>query len=133
VTANRADDRGRFFCLGRLFQRSQTDILDRTPKAQILIGDLVMTEVLQGFASETDFRRAAGAFALLEFRPMGGHEIAIATARNHRSLRTHGITPRSTIDTIIATFCIVNGHALLHSDRDFDPFERYFRLRVLRA
>lgn len=111
----------------------QTDILDRTPKAQLLIGDLVMTEVLQGFASETDFQRVASALALLEFRSMGGHEIATAAAHNHRSLRARGITPRSTIDTIIATFCIVNGHALLHSDRDFDRFERYFGLRVIRA
>ena len=111
----------------------QTDVLDRTPKAQVVIGDLIMTEVLQGFGSETDFQRVASAFALLEFKPMGGREIAIAAAHNHRLLRTRGVPPRSTIDTIIATFCVVNGHALLHSDRDFDPFERYFGLRVVRA
>ncbi len=110
----------------------QTDTLDRIPKARILIGDLIMTEVLQGFASETDFRRVAGAFALLEFRPTGGRAIAIAAARNHRALRSRGVTPRSTIDTIIATFCIAEGHDLLHCDRDFDPFERHLGLRVLK-
>jgi hypothetical protein len=111
----------------------QTDALDRILKAQILMGDLIMTEVLQGFASETDFQRVAGALALLEFRPMGSREIATAAARNHRTLRARGITPRSTIDTIIATFCIAEGHDLLHCDRDFDPFERHLGLRVLRT
>ena len=54
-------------------------------------------------------------------------------ARNHRALRSRGVTPRSTIDTIIATFCIAEGHDLLHCDRDFDPFERHLGLRVLRT
>ncbi len=111
----------------------QTDALERIPKARILMGDLIMTEVLQGFASETDFQRVAGALALLEFRPMSGREIAIAAARNHRTLRSRGVTPRSTIDTIIATFCIAEGHDLLHCDRDFDPFERHLGLRVLKT
>lgn len=92
-----------------------------------------MAEVLQGFASESDFRRAERIFAALEFRAMAGRAIAIAAARNHRALRARGVTPRSTIDTIIATFCIAERHDLLHCDRDFDPFERHLGLRVLRA
>ncbi|MGH7923208.1 MAG: type II toxin-antitoxin system VapC family toxin, partial [Candidatus Binatus sp.] len=91
------------------------------------------TEVLQGFRSESDFQRAERIFAALEFRRMGSREIAIAAARNHRALRARGVTPRSTIDTIIATFCIAQGHELLHSDRHFDPFERHLGLRVLRT
>ena len=111
----------------------QTDALERILKAQILICNLIMTEVLQGFASETDFQRVAAAFALLEFRAMGGHKIAIAAARNHRDIRSRGVTPRSTIDTIIATFCIAAGHDLLHCDREFDPFERHLGLRVIKV
>lgn len=111
----------------------QTDALDRLPKTRIVIGDLIMTEVLQGFASDIDFHRVAGVFALFEFRRMGGREVALAAARNHRRLRSLGVTPRSTIDTVIATFCITQGHELLHSDRDFDPFERHLGLRVLKG
>ncbi|HZC46188.1 MAG TPA: PIN domain nuclease [Candidatus Acidoferrum sp.] len=111
----------------------QTDALDRISKAQILIGDLIMTEVLQGLASEIDFMRVAGAFALLEFRAMCDRQIAIASARNYRALRARGVTPRSTIDTIIATFCIAQDHDLLHRDRDFDPFERHLGLRVVKT
>jgi predicted nucleic acid-binding protein len=111
----------------------EADTLYQIPKAVLVIGDLIMTEVLQGFASESDFQGVAGTFAALQFRAMGGHEIAIAAARNHRALRSRGVTPRGTIDTIIATFCIAEGHDLLHCDRDFDPFERHLGLRVLKA
>ncbi len=112
---------------------AQADALDRLGQERLVIGDLIMAEVLQGFAAESDFRWAEGVFAALEFRRMLGREIAIAAARNHRALRARGVTPRNTIDTIIATFCIAGGHDLLHRDRDFDPFERHLGLRVLSA
>jgi predicted nucleic acid-binding protein len=62
---------------------------------------------------------------------MGGIELAVATARNYRRLRAQGRTVRTTIDGLIATFCLLNGHALLHSDRDFDQFEELLGLRVV--
>jgi predicted nucleic acid-binding protein len=111
---------------------AETDALSSLPPPQLVIGDLIMTEVLQGFASENDFLGVQKVLTAFEFRPMGGSEIALAAARNHRALRARGVTPRGTIDTIIATFCIVGGHDLLHCDRDFDPFERHLGLRVLR-
>src|SRR5258708_2941751 len=113
---------------------AEADLLDRLMgRALLVIGDLIMTEVLQGFASANQFRRVEKIFAALEFRAMDGHAIAIAAAHNHRTLRARGVTPRSTVDTIIATFCIAEGHDLLHRDRDFDPFERHLGLRVLSA
>ena len=112
---------------------AEADALGRLPTPQLVIGDLIMAEVLQGLASESDFRGVEGIFAAFEFRRMGGRAIAIAAARNHRALRARGVTPRSTIDTIIATFCIAEGHNLLHCDRDFAPFERHLGLRVLKA
>jgi predicted nucleic acid-binding protein len=53
----------------------------------------------------------------------GGPDLAVAAAENYRALRRHGFTVRKTIDCWIATFCLVNGHDLLHRDRDFDVFE----------
>jgi predicted nucleic acid-binding protein len=111
---------------------AQTDVLDRLARARLVIGELIMAEVLQGFAAEAEFRRAERIFAALEFRPMLGREMAIAAARNYRALRALGATVRTTIDTIIATFCIVEGHELLHCDRNFDPFERNLGLRVVK-
>ncbi len=113
---------------------AETDLLNRLLGAEeLLIGDLILAEVLQGFRSDLDFHRALGQLDALECRPMAGREIAIAAVQNHRKLRACGATVRTTIDTLIATFCIVEGHELLHCDRDFDPFERHLRLRVVRA
>ena len=110
-----------------------TDFLDHLLlQERILIGDLILTEVLQGFRSDTDFRKARTLLDILEFSPMLGKEIALQSAQNYRKLRRAGATVRKTIDVIIATFCIVKRHRLLHTDRDFDPIEKHLGLRVIR-
>ncbi len=112
----------------------ETELLDRLLGAErLLTGDLIFAEVLQGFRSDFDFDRASRLLGVLEFRPMVGRDIALASAGNYRKLRARGVTVRKTIDTIIATFCIARRHQLLHCDRDFDPFERYLGLRVVRV
>lgn len=114
---------------GRRNQR--VELLERLMDLPILVGDLIVIEVLQGFRRERDFMRAQQAFNVFEFRAMVSHEIALAAARNYRILREKGHTPRNTIDTIIATFCIVRDHELLHNDRDFEPFEKHLGLKVV--
>lgn len=110
----------------------QTDILDNLLGHQPLaIGDLILTEVLQGFANERDFQRATQLLTSLTAVELGGQGIAIQAARNFRALRKLGVAVRKTIDTIIATHCIESGHDLLHSDRDFDPFAKHLGLRVV--
>ena len=98
----------------------ETDLLDRYLGTEpLLTGDLILTEVLQGFRSDRDFRRARAVLDTLAFEPMVGRAIALASAQNYRKLRAQGVTVRKTIDVLIATFCIEHGHRLLHSDRDF--------------
>jgi predicted nucleic acid-binding protein len=103
-------------------------LLGRQPLA---IGDLILTEVLQGFEKERDFHDARKLLTSLEVVEVGGQEIAIQAARNFRALRRRGVTVRKTIDTLIATRCIESGFDLLHSDRDFDPFATHLGLRVV--
>src|SRR5258708_1666191 len=91
-------------------------------------GDLMLTEVLQGFGSDRDFNQAKKLLTSLVVIDMGGRDIAIQAARNFRALRALGITVRKTIDTVIATRCIESGHALLYTDRDFDPFVLHLAL-----
>ncbi len=88
-------------------------------------GDLILTEVLQGFISDRDFNQARKLLASMPLVPLVGKDIALQAARNFRRLRTLGITIRKTIDTLIATSCIEKELALLYSDRDFDPFVQY--------
>ena len=97
----------------------------------LAIGDLILTEVLQGVQNERDFNNARKLLTALLGVELGGQEIAIQAARNFRTLRRLGVTVRKTIDTVIATRCIESGYDLLHNDRDFDPFAKHLGLRVI--
>jgi predicted nucleic acid-binding protein len=111
----------------------QTERLDGLLGEQPLaIGDLILTEVLQGFDNERDFSDARRMLTALLVVELGGREIAIQAAKNFRALRQRGATVRKTIDTIIATRCIEDGYELLHNDRDFEPFAKHLGLRVAR-
>jgi predicted nucleic acid-binding protein len=110
----------------------ETEELDRLLGDELLaIGDLILTEVLQGFDNEREFHDARTMLSSLTVVELGGREIAIQAAKNFRALRRLGVTPRKTIDTVIATRCIESGYELLHNDRDFDPFVKHLGLRVV--
>jgi predicted nucleic acid-binding protein len=96
---------------------------------QVVIGDLILTEVLQGFISEREFNQGLKLLGSIPLIPLVGEDIALQAARNFRKLRTVGITIRKTVDTLIATSCIEKELSLLYSDRDFDPFVQHLGLR----
>jgi len=109
----------------------QSDLLDSyLSNTPIVIGDLIFIEVLQGFKSDKDFRAAKVFLDVLQFKSMGGYQLALQSAKNYRELRKKGITVRKTIDVIIATFCIIEGLTLLHDDRDFDPISLHCPLKT---
>lgn len=109
----------------------QTDRLDALLGEELIaIGDLVLTEVLQGFDRDRDFNRAQKLLTALTIVELGGKEIALRAAKNFRKLRALGVTPRKTIYTIIATRCIESDLPLLYSDKDFDPFVERLGLRT---
>ena len=108
----------------------QTERLDVLLGSEpLIVGDLILAEVLQGFGSDRDFNQARKLLTALDVVDLGGQDIAIQAARNFRTLRAKGLTIRKTIDTLIATRCIESDYALLFSDRDFDPFVEHLGLR----
>jgi predicted nucleic acid-binding protein len=108
-----------------------TDRLDALLGVEpLLTGDLILAEVLQGFATEREFREARALLESFEVVPLARREVCLEAAQNFRTLRRKGVTIRKTIDTIIATCCIRNGYILLHDDRDFDAFVEHLGLRV---
>ena len=110
----------------------ETNLLDGfLGKESILMGDLILSEVLQGFSNDKDFQEAQQLLNLLPFREMLGRQVAIRSAENYRLLRTKGVTVRKTIDVMIGTFCILNQLPLLHRDRDFDPMEKWLGLSTV--
>lgn len=107
----------------------QTSRLDGLLGLELLgIGDLILTEVLQGFREDRDYQTAKRLLTSLTVFELLGTEVAIKSADNFRSLRKRGITVRKTIDVIIATFCIEYQHSLLFSDKDFLPFVEHLGL-----
>jgi len=109
-----------------------TDWLDRELNQQRLgLTDLILCEILQGIRADPDFTRVRRNLSRFDVFDTGGEALAVASAQNYRLLRSHGHTVRKTIDCLIATFCVVEGHALLHHDHDFDPFEKHLGLRVI--
>jgi hypothetical protein len=112
--------------------RYMRDLL-QSGEEEIVIADLILQEVLQGVRTDKQAQAIIAAVGGLPCPVLGNKSLAILAAANYRRLRQKGITVRTTIDCLIATFCIESGFALLHNDRDFEPFEKHLRLRVVKV
>ena len=111
---------------------AQADRLDQLlGSGRLLTGDLILAELLQGFARDADYRSARKLLLELPCVDLVGRESAHLAADCYRRLRKRGVTVRKTIDVLIGAYCIRHGHALLHADRDFDPMVQHLGLRVL--
>jgi predicted nucleic acid-binding protein len=111
---------------------AKTDWLDASfGSVTIIMGDLILTEVLQGFQSDGDFRVARDLLLHLPFMAMGGQALALESAINYRLLRKKGVTVRKTIDVMIGTFCIHYQLPLLHEDKGFDPMVKFLGLKIV--
>ena len=111
---------------------AQAEWLDRNLGVEgLVVGDLILAEVLQGFRDDRGFNEAKRLLGQLEKVEVAGFDVAIEAARNYRKLRTLGVMVRGTVDVLIATRCLTSGFRLLHNDRDFDAFEKHLALRVV--
>jgi predicted nucleic acid-binding protein len=101
------------------------------PNSPILVGDLILCEVLQGLRTEAQAKLVERSLGRFEPVSLLDPALAVKAAANYRFLRRQGITVRKTIDLMIGTFCVERGHALLHSDRDFEAMERFLGLQTV--
>jgi len=109
-----------------------TDTLDNLlGQGEIIIGDLILTEVLQGFRYERHLRQALVLLQAFPIVTMLGPTLAVRSAEHYRTLRARGVTVRKTIDVMIGTYCIARNLPLLYVDRDFDPLVRHLGLRTV--
>jgi predicted nucleic acid-binding protein len=109
----------------------QTALLEfAVRRGDAALGDLIVTELLQGVQSDKEFRSLRRHLSHFHTYSMIGRQNAVDSAVNYRKLRAKGFTVRKTVDCWIATFCIESGFPLLHNDRDFDPFQEYLGLNV---
>lgn len=108
----------------------ETDFLDDILGIRpVATGDLILTEVLQGFRNDRDYSTARRLLTELATLELLGTKMAVKSADNYRKLRKKGVTVRKTADVIIASFCLEHNLPLLFSDKDFKPFEEHFGLR----
>lgn len=109
----------------------QTDSLDRIlSEHTVLIGDIILTDILQGFDSDKEFRLAKQALDPLDCVHLGGKSLAIKAASNFRFLLSKGITIRKTVDMLIGSWCIEHEVELLHNDKDFDQIATQLPLQI---
>lgn len=110
-----------------------TDWLEaQLTRERLGLTDLILCEVLQGITTDSQFDVVQEELLEFEVFETGTVELAVEAALNYRRLRAAGRTVRKTIDCLIATFCLLDGHALLHNDHDYDPFEAVLGLKVVR-
>jgi len=117
--------------LGGFVNPDTTWLNPELTRERLALTDLILCEVLQGIQNDSEFHRVRSDLLEFEIFDSGGLSLALASARNYRTLRKLGYTARKTVDYFIASFCLENNHTLLHRDRDFDAFEKYLGLRVL--
>ena len=109
----------------------RTDRLDQLlGSGRLLTGDLILAELLRGFAKDADYRTARRLLLELPCAELVGRDNALRAADYCRRLRKRGVMVRKTIDVFIGTYCIQHGHELLHADRDLDPMQRHLGLRI---
>jgi predicted nucleic acid-binding protein len=97
-----------------------------------LIGDIVLTEVLQGARDDRHATRLEAALRQFPIVAMVGAHTAAEAASNHRMLRSAGFAMNNIADRLIGTYCIGHGHELLQCDADFEPMARLCGLHLLR-
>lgn len=110
-----------------------TNLLDfELDHNRLSTGDLIITEFLQDFLREKDYKAAKEIMKRLEYHDFVGKKIAFQSAQNFRIIQRNGIMVWKTIKVLIAAFCIENGFGLLHNDRHFEPMEELLGLQVWR-
>ncbi len=112
-------------------ENDQTNSLDQSLSEQsVLVGDIILAEILRGFDSDRDFKKAKEALNHLNYVQLGGKSLAIKAAANVRFLRSKGVTIRKTVDMLIGSWCIEHGVELLHNDKDFNQMAIHLPLKI---
>lgn len=98
---------------------------------RVALTDMILCELLRGIRSQADFERTRRELSTFTVFNTGGESMALASANNYRALRAKGLTVSRFADCMIATFCVLHGHPLLHRDGDFVAFEKHLGLRAV--
>jgi predicted nucleic acid-binding protein len=111
----------------------QSSVLDKLLlDDQVLMCDIIYTEVLQGFRKDKDFYLVQSILDNLPFVAMVGKELAFTTAKNYRQLRKNSLDIHNKHYMLIATYCVKNKIFLLHNNNDFNIIKKQLDLKTLK-
>ncbi len=96
----------------------------------LAIPGLVLTEILLGVRNDAEAARIVRAMSAFDLAPELERADYEQAAGLYRACRARGITPRSTIDCLIAQLCLKHGYELLARDRDFAAIAQVSPLRL---
>lgn len=100
-------------------------------QGKVAISDVIYLEILQGIKNDKEYEITRTRLQTLDRYEMFGNRMVEPCAQNYRALRKRGLTVRSTLDVVIATFCIKNNMPLLFKDKDYIPFVDYLGLTAV--
>jgi predicted nucleic acid-binding protein len=112
-------------------QQLERILIDATQ--EIVVLDLVLFEILMGVKDEREYQLVSGTLSPFVVPSAGGKDVAMSAAKIYRQLRQKGLTVRSSVDLLIAAWCLINASELLHNDRDFDAIASHFPLQIRNA
>ena len=99
-------------------------------ESDLCLADIILTEILQGFKSDTDFLIAKKHLLSFPIYSLAGLDSYIAASQIYRLCRKKGLTIRKTFDCLIAQIAIENDLVLLHNDKDYDMIAKAAPLRI---
>jgi predicted nucleic acid-binding protein len=109
-------------------QTKQLDTMLGDSSLDFVMLDVVLMEVLRGIRSDHEYKNTQVALTALPVHQAGGEELATQAAQIYRKLRREGQTVRSSIDLLVASWCLHSDADLLHNDRDFAVIANAFPL-----
>jgi predicted nucleic acid-binding protein len=110
-------------------QRLETALRD---EEDLTVLPVIITEVLQGFRTDSGFRSAERILVSLPvIHPRV--DCHVRAAQMYRLLKRKGVTVRGAVDCIIAQTCIDLDAELLSPDTDFEQIARRTPLRLCRS
>lgn len=101
-------------------------------EADIVITEIILTEILQGISSDSEYKRIKDYLLEIPIDKPTSRDTYIKAAEIYRACRKKGKTVSKTTDCIIASISIENNRTLLHKDKDFDRIAQCSRLKILR-
>jgi predicted nucleic acid-binding protein len=121
-------------CWADFFNGASTPHVDRLDAAlrqqeDLAVIPIIITEVLQGFRTDSGFKRARSVLISLPVIPPTV-DCHVRAASLFRSLRRRGITVRGAVDCIIAQVCLDLDAELLSPDSDFERVARHTPLHL---